>query len=445
MVAVLIFSIFPAVSAYAQEGVGMEGEAPGAVLFQNVRVFDGTSDHLDDGVSVLVVGNSIAEIGGGGDFDVPEDVLIIEGGGRVLMPGLIDAHWHTFMARPSYVDLLKADVGYLHSLAAVEAEATLMRGFTTARDVEGPSFGLKRAIDEGVVVGPRIYPSGASITQTSGHGDDRYRHDIPRRHGGNYSRWEELGVSLIADGEAEVLTAVREQLRMGATQIKIMGGGGVASVYDPIDTVQFTLEEMKAAVKAAADWGTYVCVHVYNSKGIRRAVEAGIKCIEHGHLIDEETIKLLAEKDVWLSTQPFMATDNIELDESHLVKWRQVSAGTDRIYRLARKYGVKLAFGTDKVFSKEEAAAQNEGLIKLLKWFEPVEILQMATGTNGELVALCGLRNPYPKKLGVIEIGAYADLLLVDGNPLEDLALLAEPERNLAIIMKDGKIYKNKL
>jgi imidazolonepropionase-like amidohydrolase len=413
-------------------------------LFTNVRVFDGSSDQLQSGMSVLINGNLIQHMSKG-QIDSSPDTTVIDGNNRVLMPGLIDAHWHVFMAPVSFEELANASDGYLYTMAALEAGSTLMRGFTTIRDVSGPVFGIKRAIDEGAINGPRIYPSGSGISQTSGHGDTRSRPEIPRRFGGTRSRLERIGLFSIADGEAEVLTAVREQLRLGASQIKVFGGGGVGSLFDPLDSVQFTSTELRAAVQAASDWGTYVTAHIYTPTAIRRAVEAGVRCIEHGHLIDEPTMKLLAENGIWLSMQPFVYREDLgrPRTEAQVEKYRKVTGGTQNAYRLAKKHGVKLAFGTDLLFSRETAAGQNKELLTLLEWFTPAEILKMATSTNGELMALSGPRNPYPKKLGVIEAGAYADLLLVNGNPLQDLAVLADPENNIDVIMKDGYIYKN--
>lgn len=302
----------------------------------------------------------------------------------------------------------------------------------------------RRAIDRGEVPGPRIYPSGALISQTAGHGDFRLPHERSRRFFGDVSRGELLGATFIADGRDEVLTATRENLRAGATQIKLTAGGGVASAYDPLDVAQYTLDEMKAAVEAADDWGTYVTVHAYTPKAVRRAIEAGVKCIEHGQLLDEETIQLIAEKDIWLSLQTF--------EEAHpaapadvRAKMQTVVEGTDNAFSWARKYKVKLAWGTDFLFNPANNVNQNEGILKLEPWLTPAEILKLVTHDNTQLLALSGPRNPYPGKLGVVEVGALADLLLVDGDPLANLDLVADPGKNFLVIMKDGKLYKNLL
>jgi imidazolonepropionase-like amidohydrolase len=417
-------------------------------FFQNVRIFDGTSDALRSAMNVLVRGNKIEKLS---EDAPPTDLIanakIIAGGGRTLMPGLIDMHWHTMMVRPTPAALLAGDIGHLNLLAGAEARDTLLRGFTTVRDLGGPAFGLKRAIDEGTVAGPRIYPSGAMITVTSGHGDFRQHFELPRVIGGPQSRGEQIGAAMIADSPDEVRVRVREQLLLGATQIKLAAGGGVASPHSPLDASTFSEAELRSAVEAAANWGTYVTVHAYTPASIQRAIAAGVKCIEHGHLMDEATAKLIAEKSIWLSTQPFPdeMADAFAAGSQERAKAFQVLAGTDRTFELAKKYKIKTAFGTDILFSARLAERQGELLAKLVRWYTPAEALTMATATNAELLALSGKRNPYPGKLGVVEEGALADLLLVDGDPLANIKLLEDPGKNLLVIMKDGKIYKNTL
>ena len=415
-------------------------------LFQNVRIFDGKTATLSAPSNVLVRDNKIERISLDPiAVDTNANVRVIPGNGHVLMPGLIDAHWHVFMAATPQTLLMTADVSYLHLLAARQAEATLMRGFTTVRDLGGPVFGLKRAIDEGVTAGPRIYPSGAMISQTSGHGDFRFPFEVPRTLGGPLSHSEVEGIAAIADSPDEVRLRTREQLRAGASQIKLMAGGGVSSPLNPIESTQYTEAEIRAAVEAAENWGTYVTVHAYTPRAIRQAVAAGVKCIEHGHLIDEPTAKLLADKGIWWSLQP------LTYDEGDFARMSPVSqkkalavwAGTENAYKLAKKYKVKTAWGADILFDAGAASRQGADLAKMVKWYTPAEALKMATADNGELMALSGFINPYPGKLGVVEEGALADLLLVDGNPLENIKLVEDPDKNFLIIMKDGRIYKN--
>ncbi|GEO18870.1 metal-dependent hydrolase family protein [Microvirga aerophila] len=427
---------------------GLPSRAPdAATLFENVRIFDGRNAALSASSHVLVRGNAVERISTAPiDVRSDPDVQVIAAGGRVLMPGLIDMHWHAMMVRPTPMVLLSSGIGYSNLLAGVEATATLMRGFTTIRDLGGPSFDLKRAIDEGLLPGPRIYPSGAVITITSGHGDFRQLSDLPRTIGGMLARVEQLGGSMIADSPDEVRLRVREQLMQGASQIKLTAGGGVASPFSPLDVSTFTEAELRAAVEAAENWGTYVCTHAYTPASIQRSIAAGVRCIEHGHLMDEPTARLMAEKGIWLSTQPFLDLNAASgLGPAEQAKLAQVITGTDSIYALARKYGIRTAFGTDILFSEALAKRQGAMLATLTRWYTPAEALVMATSTNAELLQLSGLRNPYPGKLGIVEEGALADLLLVDGNPLENLDLVADPDRNFLVIMKDGRIYKNAL
>ena len=416
-----------------------------ATVFREVRVFDGRNSALRGPSDVVVRGTTIESVGPAGE-PVPAgpDVRVIDGGGRVLMPGLIDAHWHTAFVAVSAGVALTADPGYLHLMAGREAQRTLLRGFTSVRDAGGPSFALKRAIDEGAIAGPRIYPSGAFITQTAGHGDFRMRHEVPRACG-TLSHGEVTGASTIADGVDQVLRAAREQLLLGASQLKVMAGGGIASPYDPIDVTQYTEAELRAAVEAAEDWGTYVMVHAYTPRAISRSIRAGVRCIEHGHLADDPTAQLMAETETWWSLQPFLDDEDAHVipDPAGRAKQLQVIAGTDNSYGLARKHGVKVAWGSDILFDASLAARQGRQLAKLTRWYTPAEVLVLATSGNAELLALCGPRNPYPGQLGVVEPGALADLLLVDGDPIANIGLLADPDRSLLVIMKDGRIHKD--
>jgi imidazolonepropionase-like amidohydrolase len=415
-------------------------------LFNNVRVFDGKGTALSGPANVLVRGNLIERIS---PAPIPVDrsptTRIIDGGGRTLMPGLIDVHWHAMLIRATPAQAF-GDVGYNNLQAGDEATDTLMRGFTTVRDVGGPAFGLKQAIDEGIVKGPRIYPSGAMITVTSGHGDFRQLTDLPRSLGGMLTRMEILGGALVADSPDEVRVRVREQLMQGASQVKLTAGGGVSSPFSPNDVMTFTEPELRAAVEAAENWGTYVVAHAFTPAAIQRSIAAGVKCIEHGFLMDEETAKLMAEKGIWLSLQPLpeeMRT-GLPVGSVQRAKAEEVWPGIARAYEFAKKYKIKTAWGTDVLFSRALAQRQGAILASLTRWYTPAEALIMATSTNAELLALSGKRNPYPGKLGVVEEGALADMLLVDGNPLENINLVADP-KNFLVIMKDGKVYKDTL
>ncbi|SNR41393.1 Imidazolonepropionase [Flavobacterium sp. ov086] len=322
-----------------------------------------------------------------------------------------------------------------------------MQGFTTFRDLAGPAVGLQKAIDRGLIIGPRIYPSGAMISQTGGHGDFLSPNAVPKDMAANLDFTERYNFGIIADGADQVLKRVREQLRLGATQIKLAAGGGVSSTYDPLDISQFTEAEMKAAVDAAENWGTYVTVHAYTPRAIQTALRAGVRCIDHAQLIDDETAKMLADKKAWLSLQPFIDEGkSLYADGSpNRIKQQTMMSGTEKAYNFAKKYNIKTAFGTDCLFEPEHSVKRAGDLVKLLRFYTPYEILKMATSTNAELLTMSGPRNPYPKKLGVIEEGAYADVLLVDGNPLINLNILEDYDKTLLLIIKDGVIYKNLL
>jgi imidazolonepropionase-like amidohydrolase len=282
---------------------------------------------------------------------------------------------------------------------------------------------------------------------TSGHGDFRTPADLPRTAGGPLSHQEAIGASAVADSPDEVRMRVREQLFQGASQIKITAGGGVASPNSPLDVLTFTAPEVRAAVEAARNWGTYVAAHAYTPEVISQAIRAGVLCIEHAHLMDDATAKEMADKGIWLSTQPIPAEmiGAFPPGSDEAAKAKEIVDSVDHVFNLARKYHLKTAFGTDIIFSPQLTQHQGALLAGLGKWFSPAEVLTMATGTNAQLLSLSGKRSPYDGKLGVVEEGALADLLLVDGDPTENLALVADPETNFVLIMKDGKVYKNSL
>ncbi len=415
-------------------------------LIRNVSVWDGSSDTLSPAQNVLIENNLIKAIGKDAVSD-GDTTTVIDGAGRVLMPGIIDAHAHLALSA-SPDQLGNTDPGYMAAISVKAAEIYLMRGWTTVRDMGGPSQGLAKAIDEGIVPGPRVYPSAMIISQTSGHGDLRQLND-PHPNMGGQPNQITARYTLLADGPAEVRRSVRESLRLGAVQIKVMAGGGISSEYDPIDTVQYSEEELRAAVESAADWHTYVAVHAYTDEAVNRALDAGVKVIEHGHLLSPKTIKRIKSEGAYLSSQSFgFVRQYIKpgQTEGAAGKAASVMEGVDALMSTARDIGLPVAFGTDTFGSLR---AYNSGQTEFgyrLRWFSSVEILKQATGHNAKLLALTGPRNPYQEgPLGVISEGAYADLLIVEGNPLEDVTLLEEFETNIKLIMKDGKVYKNTL
>ena len=412
------------------------------VLITNAKIFDGRGDKLTEPMSVLIEGNKIKQISA--NIEASESATVIDAGGRVMTPGFIDSHSH-LMFQMSFGEAFSSDEFYWAYVSTQTAKTYLDNGFTTIREVAGNAFSLKKAIDRGIVVGPRVYPSGPMISQTSGHSDHRTDAHKSAMIANEPSVAMKYDMAQLADGRAEVLKAVREALRRGASQIKIAVGGGTGSYADPLDTTQYTNDEIRAAVEAAADWNTYVTAHVYNPDGIRRAIENGVKCIEHGNLIDEPTLKLMKEKGIWLSPQVIVYTYHpLGFTDDQKAKHDEAYAGIDNMLKTAKKIGFdKIAFGSDIITDLEMLKRINEEFVHRTQWFTPVEILRQATSKSAELMALSGPRNPYPGKLGVIEEGAYADLLLVEGNPLENIEVLTKPEKNLVLIMKDGDIYKN--
>ena len=393
-------------------------EPAGAVLFNNVRVFDGKGGALSGAANVLVKGNTIAAISSDPiPIDKSTATTVVDGGGRVLMPGLIDAHTHIMFSTLPQVALLTADIGFVNLVAGKAANDMLMRGFTSIRDVGGPVLGLKKAIDMGVLPGPRIWPSGAMISQTGGHGDFRLPNELPAAPG-SFGYTDRIGAAAVADDEATVRKRAREQLALGASQIKLMAGGGVSSNYDPLDVTQYTVPELRAAVEAAENWGTYVTVHAYTPRAVQQAIAAGVKCIDHGNMLDDATAQMMAEKGIWWSLQPFTDDGHSAFAEGSPNRIKQLTmfGGTDTAYALAKKHKIKTAWGTDILFSAEAAAQQGALLARMVKWYTPVEALKQATSENGALLAMSGPRSLTQASSAWLK-GALADLLLVDGDP----------------------------
>lgn len=410
------------------------------ILIEDVRIFNGVDAKLTSG-NVLVSDGKIARISKE-PIEPPPGATVIAGGNRILTPGFIDLHVHLSMHVPVSQAKAHATAIGAHSVAA--AKFFLDHGFTTVRDAGGTHPDLARAFNSGSIYGPRVYPSGAIVSQTAGHGDWRNRHEAnPLQMGGNPYIEGDTGV--LADGEDATLTAVRENLKNGATQIKIMGGGGVMSEYDPIHTLQPSPVEIRAAVQAAGDWGTYVLAHAYTSEAIRRLVENGVRCIEHGLLIDDATAKYVAENEVVLSTQLFIfRSDSLDqgMSDNNREKLLQVRAGQENLIRLIKKYDITTGFSTDFIYGQYQGLAQ-EFTERQLFW-TPAEVLRQATSESAKVIRMAGKLNRYGN-FGEIREGWVADLLIVDGELLDDLSILADPERNLRLIMKDGKLVKNSL
>ena len=379
------------------------------------------------------------------------DATVIDGGGRILMPGLIDTHAHLALVENPMAMANNRTWDWRGAVMGMEAQRYVMRGFTTVRDVGGPVFGLKAAIDSGLAEGPRIYPSGGPISQTSGHGDFRnfttgssYFDRAPQP-------LTEMGYVYLADGVPEVQKAVRENFRMQASQIKVMAGGGVISLYDPLEALQYTFEELKAAVDETNRWGTYMIVHALTDDAISLAIDAGVKCIDHGAVISEKTIKRMAKKGIWLVPTAAIylqdiATNSALTQEVQREKAARLQKGQIQTLKWAKKYGVKIGWGTDAFVSRKDYDNNLQEFTYRAPYFTNAEMLQQITGNNGELLAMSGFINPYKAgALGVIKPGAYADLLILEDNPLDDIKVMMDYENNLKLIMKDGKVYKNTL
>jgi imidazolonepropionase-like amidohydrolase len=447
LVSLMSFVVIPIVIQIHAEEI----KAPQQVLITNVDVWDGTSDAVMKGTDVLVEGNLIKKVGKGIKADGAQ---VFDGKGKTLMPGLIEAHAHLSLHGDLFQIRNEYNWMYVGAKSGAEATRMLYRGFTTARDAAGPTNGLRKVIDAGHVDGPRIYSAGPGLTQTGGHFDIRglnepnyYFLGVPDSK--NWMEWYYM-----ADGVPEVQKAAREIFRKGSSHIKIMAGGGVATVYDPLDGLQFTPEEIRAIVVEAEKVGSYAMAHIYTPEAITIALNAGVRCIDHGMLIDDKTMKLLKEKDAFLV--PSLAVGLFTPEELSFAwptketkaKGARIIAGMENEVKLAKKYKVKIGFGTDFFGPGREQFAQQSLEFKArAKYFTPLEILKQATSINAAIVAMSGpMMNPYlDGPLGVIQEGAYADILLVDGNPLEDIMLLVNPEKNLRLIMKDGKVYKNTL
>ena len=432
-----VFFVLTASHAVSQEG---------PILITNVIVFDGVNEALIENANVVVADNLIAQIST--DELAVAGGRVIDGDGRTLIPGLIDMHWHVTYCCAAQSTVITGDILEVAIRGAMGAEDTLMRGFTSVRDAGGNTFSIKKMIDAGEIPGPRILPSGPPITQTGGHLDYRPYQAVPTNPGDSQWYWYYTGLMIQADGVPEVILRSREVMRMGASQIKIAAGGGVSSLYDPLDVRQYTKAELEAFVEVADTYNTYVLAHIFTDEAAQIALEAGVKSIEHGNLMGRETLELMKEKDAWLSVQPILDDeDAIQFDDPvSTAKFKLVTDGTERTIELAKEIGVKIAFGTDMLFDPKLAAKQGAFVAKMNRWFSPPEIMTLVTSNNAELLALSGPRSTYQDgPLGVIKEGAYADLILVDGNPLEDIDLIADPDENFDLIMKDGVIFKNTL
>ena len=407
------------------------------IVFANCALLDGTSGERREGHHVLVEGDLIKEVS---DRPLANPVAqVIDLAGRTLMPGLIDAHVHVIAVDAALARLAEQPLTLTSLQAGRVMEGMLARGFTSVRDAGGADGGLAEAVVQGLVRGPRLFPSGQALSQTGGHGDLR-----PRTRSVVSCACCEYGAGLarIADGVDECRRAARDELRKGATQIKIMASGGVASPYDPIWNLQYSDDEMRAIVEEARSWHTYVLAHAYTPEAIRRAVDNGVRSIEHANLIDAPTAAHVAASGGFVV--PTLVTYDalyrfgreLGLPEVSLAKLADVREAGMRSLEILTQAGVKIGYGTDLLGAMHKY--QSREFVLRAEVMTPFEVIRSATSINAELLNRAG-------ELGVIAPDARADLIAVDGDPLADISLLDGQGEHLSVIMKDGVLHKSML
>jgi imidazolonepropionase-like amidohydrolase len=410
-----------------------------SVLFRNARIFDGKSADCEEGMSVLVEGDRIREVAR--KLKAPKGAQSIDVGGRTLMPGLIDAHMHAYASDVNMFRVEAAGATYRAAHAVRMLGFMLDCGFTTVRDVGGGDYSLAKAIADGLVRAPRFLYSGKVLSMTGGHGDMRRVDELPQYHAmcscGIFNSFAK-----IADGVDECIRATREELRQGAHCIKIMGSGGVASPTDPIWMNQYREDEIRAIVTECVERRSYASAHCHPASAIRRCVEFGVRSIEHGTLIDDETAKFVAKSKSYIVPTLSICYALVELGpklgfppESQVkaqYAYDRALAGLDKM----RKAGVKVGYGTDLLGTTTVQQCREFTLRREV--YKPVELLRQATSINAELMMMEG-------QIGCVAPDAYADLIVVDGDPLKDIGLLARDGRSLAAIMRGGELVKNAL
>jgi imidazolonepropionase-like amidohydrolase len=405
--------------------------------FKNFELLDPEAVELHGGHELIVEGASIREVSA-----KPIKLAkasVIDCGKRTLMPGLIDSHVHVVLSEVVLRNLESVPLTLMTARSAQLMRNMLDRGFTSVRDTGGADWGLKEAVDKWLLPGPRLFIAGRAIGPTGGHSDGRRRTDI----GARCQCCNAMAFSMgIADGVSEVRRAVREEMRQGCDQVKIMMSGGVASPYDPLDSLQFSVEEVEAAVEEAHAFGRYVCAHAYTPQAISRAANAGVRTIEHGNLIDDASAKLMAEKNMFLVanlvTYFEMKARAAEygMNSDMLAKNDLVIEGALKSLEICKRHGVPVAYGTDLLGQLQ--VAQSEEFTLRARVLSATEIIRSATMIGARVLRM-------EDKLGCLKPGALADLLVVDGNPLKELKLLQEQGRHLSLIMKGGRLHKNRL
>lgn len=405
--------------------------------FKNFQMLDPEVGELQGGFELVVDGDKIKEVAN--KPIKPAQADVIDCGGRTLMPGLIDSHVHVVLSEVSLRNLESVPLTLMTARAAALMLGMLNRGFTSVRDTGGADWGLKEATEKGLLPGPRLFIAGRAIGPTGGHSDSRRRTDFGVRcHCCNAMTFA-MG---IADGTTEVRRSVREQMRQGADQVKLMMSGGVASPYDPLDSLQFSVEEVTAAVEEAHAFGRYVCAHAYTPEAITRAAHAGVRTIEHGNLIDDASAKLMAEKGMFLIANLVTYFEmkkraaEYGMTSDMLAKNDLVIDGALKSLEICKRHGVPVGFGTDLLGQLQ--VEQSAEFAYRARVVSPIEIIRSATTIGAQILRMEG-------KLGCLEPDAFADIILIDGNPLKDLAAMQGQGKHLAAIMKGGKFHKNTL
>src|SRR5262244_178966 len=413
------------------------GGAMSRYLFRNVKLLDPAQDELLGSHEVLVEGDLIREVSDG-----PlqaGNATVIDGGGRTLMPGLIDCHVHVFLSELNIRNLEHVPLTLMTARAAESMRAMIDRGFTTVRDTGGADWGIKAAVESGLLAGPRLFISGRAIGPTGGHSDSRRRTDSGSSCGCCNAM---VFCMALADGADEARRSAREQMRQGADQVKIMMSGGVASPYDPLDSLQYSPAEVAAVVDEARAFGRYVCAHAYSAEAITRAAHAGVRTIEHGNLIDDASARLMASKGMFLIAnlvayyEMKKRAGEYGMSSDMVAKNDLVIEGGLRSLEICKRAGVPVAYGTD-LLGQLQSEQSREFIIRS-EVQKPIEIIRAATLIGAQIVRQVD-------KIGCLKAEAFADLLVIDGNPLANLGLLQEQGKYLALIMKGGRLYKNRL
>ncbi len=418
------------------------------ILINNVNIFDGKNEKLTEKMNVLIQDNLIKKISTT-DITHEKDAQVFDGKGQTLIPGLIDMHSHLCIQEGMLTGRDDYDQMAMGARALISMQQYLDQGFTTARDAGCNILGIAKAGNKGLLTIPRLFPSGGFLSQTGGHADTGSFNDMP----GRVDDLERHGFGYIVDGKTEVRRAARQNFRSGATQIKVMAGGGVASEFDPLHATQMSVEELKAIVEVAKDYGSYVLVHAYHDRSVNRAIDAGVKCIEHNFLVSEETIKRMKKEGVALSLQAVMSLeafgdpDSITFfNDDQKAKGKKVNAGAKQMMKWAKKHDLLIVTGGD-MFGPAYNTRQADNMVWVKKiGFSDFEVMKMGTSSAAEVLSWSGEMNPYKDgTLGTIEEGGYADIVLMSKNPLKDISVLNDYKNTMKLIIKDGKIWKNTL